>query len=147
MVDALSLSRVWLLWPYGLYPAQLLCTWDSPDKNTGVGCHFLLQGIFPTQGLNLGLLPCRQIPYGLSYEGSPIMHGCMLSGFSHVWLFVMLQTVAGQAPLSRGLSRQEYWSGLPCPPPKDLPNLGTEAESLMSPTLVGGFFTTSATLS
>ena len=37
-------------------PARLLCPWDSPGKNTGVGCHALLQGIFPTQGLNLHLL-------------------------------------------------------------------------------------------
>ena len=40
-------------------------------QETGVGCHALLQGIFPTQGLNQGLLHCRQILYGLSYEGSP----------------------------------------------------------------------------
>ena len=50
---------------------QLLCLWDSPGKNAGVGCHFLLQGIFLTQGSNLGLLHCRQILYQLSYEGSP----------------------------------------------------------------------------
>ena len=43
------------LWPHGLKPTRSLCPWDSPDKNTGVGCHFLLQGIFPTQGLNLCL--------------------------------------------------------------------------------------------
>ena len=41
---------------HGLYPARLLCPWDFPGKNTGVGCHFLLQGIVPTQGLNLHLL-------------------------------------------------------------------------------------------
>ena len=46
--------------------------WDSPGKNTGVGCHFLLQGYFPTQGWNLGFLHCRQILHQLSYEGSPI---------------------------------------------------------------------------
>ena len=40
------------LWLCGLEPARLLCPWDSPGKNTGVGCHFLLQGIFPTQGSN-----------------------------------------------------------------------------------------------
>ena len=40
------------LWPYGLQPTRLLCSWDSPGKNTGVGCHFLLQGIFPIQGSN-----------------------------------------------------------------------------------------------
>ena len=45
--------------------------WDSPGKNTGVGCHALLQGIFPTQGLNLGLPHCRWILYRLSHQGSP----------------------------------------------------------------------------
>ena len=44
---------------------------DSPHKNTGVGCHALLQGIFPIQGSNLGLLCCRQILYPLSHQGSP----------------------------------------------------------------------------
>ena len=44
---------------------------DSPGKNTGVGCHALLQGIFPTQGLNSSLPHCRQILYHLSYQGSP----------------------------------------------------------------------------
>ena len=42
---------------------------DSPSKNTGVGCHSLLQGNFPTQGLNWGLLHCRQILYHLSHQG------------------------------------------------------------------------------
>ena len=42
--------------PLGLQPARLLCLWDFPGKNTGVGCHFLLQGIFPIQGSNLCLL-------------------------------------------------------------------------------------------
>ena len=44
------------LWPHRLQPARLLCPWNFPGKNTGVGCHFLLQGIFLTQGLNLHLL-------------------------------------------------------------------------------------------
>ena len=44
--------------------------WNSRGKNTGVGCHFLLQGIFP-QGSNLGLLHCTQILYHLSHQGSP----------------------------------------------------------------------------
>ena len=51
--------------------ARILCPWDSPSQNTGVDCHFCLQGIFPTQELNPGLLHCRQILYQLSYEGSP----------------------------------------------------------------------------
>ena len=49
-------SRPALLRPHGLQPTRLLCPWVSPGKNTGVGCHFLLQGIFLTQGLNLHLL-------------------------------------------------------------------------------------------
>ena len=53
--------------------------------------------------------------------------------------------VACQAPLSMGFSMQEYWSGLPCPPPRDLPNLRIKPESRMSPALAGRFFTTSAT--
>ena len=57
-------------------------------------------------------------------------------------LFVTPWTVARQAPLSMGFSRQEYWSGLPCPPPGDLPNPGMEPTSLVSPALAGGFFTT-----
>ena len=44
--------------------------WNSPSKNTGVGSHSLLQGIFPTQGLNPGALHCRQILYSLSHQGS-----------------------------------------------------------------------------
>ena len=53
-----------------------------------------------------------------------------------------LWTVAHRAPMSMGFSRQEYWSGLPCPPPGDLPNPGIELASLTSPALAGGFFTT-----
>ena len=45
---------------------------DSPGKNTGVGCHALLQGIFPTQGWSPGLPHCRQILYHLSHQGSPL---------------------------------------------------------------------------
>ena len=56
---------------HGLQPTRVLCPLDFPGKNTGVGSHALLQGIFPTQGSNLGLLHCRQIFYCLSYEGSP----------------------------------------------------------------------------
>ena len=59
------------LWPDGLWPARLLCPWNSPDKNTGVGGQALLQGIFLTQGSNLGLPHCRQILYHLSHQQSP----------------------------------------------------------------------------
>ena len=49
------------LQPHRLWPARLLCPWNFPGKNTGVGCHFLLQEIFPIQGSNPGLPHCRQI--------------------------------------------------------------------------------------
>ena len=74
------------------------------------------------------------------------MCACVLSHFSHVRLFAALWTVACQDPLSMGFSRQEYWSGLPCAPPEDLPDPGIEPMSLMSPALAGGYFTDSATL-
>ena len=48
------------LWPHGLYPASLLCPWNSPGKNTSVDSHFLLQGILPIQGLNPSLLHCSR---------------------------------------------------------------------------------------
>ena len=69
----------------------------------------------------------------------------MLSSFSRVQLCVTPWTVAGQAPLSMGLSRQEYWSGLPFPSPEDLPDSEIELTSPISPALAGGFFTTSTT--
>ena len=64
---------------------------------------------------------------------------------SCVQLHATLQTVAHQAPLSMGFSRQEYQSGLPCPLPGDLPNPGIKPMFLTFPALAGGFFTTSAT--
>ena len=69
----------------------------------------------------------------------------VLTHFCRVRLFGTLWTVACQAPLSMGFSRQEYWSGLPFPPSGDLSDPGTEPSSLMSPALAGSFFTTSAT--
>ena len=74
------------------------------------------------------------------------MHACtqvmtkvslLLSRFSHARLFVTLWTVAYQAPLAMGFSRQEYWSALPCPPLGDLPDPGIELMALKSPTLAG----------
>ena len=66
----MALSHVWLLQPYGMQPARRFCPWDFPSKNTRLGCHFLLQGIFLTQELNPGFQHCRQILYQLSYVGS-----------------------------------------------------------------------------
>ena len=64
---------------------------------------------------------------------------------SHIQFLATTWTVTHQAPLSMGFSRQEYWSGWPCPPPGDLPDLGIEPVSLKSPALADRFFTTSAT--
>ena len=63
--------------PHGLQPSRLLRPWDSPGKNTAVGSHSLLQGIFPTKGLILGLLHCRQFLYHLSHQD--LMHIRMLT--------------------------------------------------------------------
>ena len=60
---------------------------------------------------------------------------CMLNCFSHVLLFATLWTVAHQAPLSMGFSRQEHWNGLPCPPPGDLPNPGIKPAPPVAPAL------------
>ena len=103
------------LQPHGLQPARFLSPWNSPGKNTGVGCHVL--------------------PHNM----------CVLSHFSLVRLFVTPWTVAYQAPLSMGFSRQEYWRGLPCPPPGHLPNPGIELASLRSSALAGRSFTAHAT--
>ena len=67
---------------------------------------------------------------------------CMPRHFSRVQLFATLWTVAHQAPLNMGFSRQEYWSELPYPPPGSIPNPGMEPKSLRSPRQTAGFFTT-----
>ena len=82
------------LWPQGLYPARLLCSWDSPGKNTGEGSQALLQGIFPTQGLNLcllRLLHCRWILYHQA-TGEAISHFtyvCTLTIFIKVQVIIL----------------------------------------------------------
>ena len=76
-VYVLSLSRVRLfVTPWTV--TRLLCPWGFPGKSTGVGCHYLLQGIFPTQGSNTGLLHCRQMLCPLSQEGNPASWKCQL---------------------------------------------------------------------
>ena len=62
-------------------PTRLLHPWDFPGKSTGVGCHFLPQGIFLTQGSNPDLPHCRQTLYHLSYQGSPAHKGKALIKF------------------------------------------------------------------
>ena len=92
---------------------------SSPQKNTA-------WSVWPTWGL------C-----------GPILWASCICGLSH--FFAILWTVVHQAPLCMGFSRQEYWSGLPCPLPGDLPDLGMEPVSVISPALANGFFTTSTT--
>ena len=70
-------------------------------------------------------------------------HSLHCAVLSHDQLFATLWTVVCQAPLSMRFSRQEYWSGLPFPPPGDCPDSGIEPASLMSPAMAGGFFTMS----
>ena len=92
----------------------------------------------PTPGSNR---PVLGNPSGVSFSTftcAPVL----FQSFRRVWLFATPWTVALQAPLSMGVSRHEYWSGLPCPPPGDLPNPGIEPASLMSPALAGRSFTT-----
>ena len=60
------------------------CPWNSPGKNTGMGCHSLLQGIFPIQGLNVGLPCCRQILYYLGLKQQVVVAGCRGSTFLSV---------------------------------------------------------------
>ena len=101
-------------------------------KNTEVGGHLLLQGLFPTRGSNLCLLHWQADSLPLSHQGCPV-RACMLCRFSHVWFSVTPWTIAHQAPLFVGFSRQEYRSALLCPPPEDLPNPGIEPVTHVSP--------------
>ena len=86
-------------------PTGFLHPWNFPGKSTGVGCHFLLQGIFPTQGSNPGLPHCGQTLYRLSHQGSHtnvvILHRmCCKESLSCVRLFATLWTAACKASLS-----------------------------------------------
>ena len=81
-----------------------ILSWKIPSTHTHTHTH--------TTHLNVCVV---------SSQDSPM---CCAWSLSRAWLFATFQTVAHQAPLPMGFSRQEYWSGLPCPPPGDLPNPG-----------------------
>ena len=131
--------------PHRRQPTRLHRPWDSPGKNTGVGCHFLLQCMKVKSESEVMSDPQR--PHGLQptrllhpwdFPGKSTGVGChrllrnntlLLSCFSRVQLFATPWTVAYQASPSMGFSRQECWSGLPFPSPGDLPDPGIEPGS------------------
>ena len=100
---------------------------DSPGKNTGVGCHALLQGLFPTQGSNPGLPHCRWILYRLSHQGSPRRLEWGAYPFSRITSRPRNQSgfscIAGRFFTSWATREaREDWSGLPIPSPGELPD-------------------------
>ena len=101
--------------PHKWQPTRLRHPWNSPGKNTGVGCHFLLQ--------------CMKVKTESEVA-------------QFVQLLATPWTAAHRAPPSMGFSRQEYWSGVPLPSPGGLPDAGIQPTSLVSPALAGRFFTT-----
>ena len=137
-----SLSRVRLSATPWTVTLQAPLSMEFSRQDTGVGGHALLQGIFPTQRLKLGLLHRRQILYRLNHQGSPKNAcACLLSHFSHAWLCATLWTIVCQAsvheifqarilervamPFSRGSSR-----------PRDCTHVSCGSS------IAGGFFTT-----
>ena len=95
-------SRFWLFATPWTVAARVLCAWDSPGKNTGVGCHFLLQGIFPTQGSNLSLLGLLHWKAGslpLASSGKPIFktyikvfsEGFLIVSFPWEWRSLIIE--------------------------------------------------------
>ena len=101
------------LWPHGLLPSRLLCPWAFADKNTGVGCHFLLWGIFPTQRLNWLLLHWQMIFLPLSHQGSPYVLQIGPPIFSNIQqtrkqsLYVFLELQKIRTPLPSQISQSE----------------------------------------
>ena len=91
MLLLLLLSHVQLFCdPRGLQPFRLLCLWDFPSKNTGVGCHCLFQGIFPTQLSNLRLLQLQADSLSLSHQRSPAFKIVLCKSKKHLVFFTSL---------------------------------------------------------
>ena len=114
---------------FSVFSVLWAISWCKEFLGVNVGVCLMLRGCGDTGGGPLCAVRCARV----------------LCCFSRVWFFATLWTVACQAPLSMGFSRQEYWSGLPCPPPQDLSNPGIKPASLTSPVLAGRFFTTCTT--
>ena len=98
----------------------------GPQETTRISSFCLLISLLPSSFLPIFL------SFSLSWQKEKLawLILCLLSHFSRGQPFATLWTVACQAPLSMGLSRQEYWSGLPCPPPGDLPTQGSNPHLL-----------------
>ena len=98
------------LWPHGLQPTRFLSPWNFPGKSTGVGCHFLLQGIFPTQWSNPSLRHCRQTLYHLSHQESPLQFSQKNKTAKWVlFCFVLLYGWTGQSTQSRASGSSMLW--------------------------------------
>ena len=88
-VHSLSHARLFVT-PWIVACTKLLHPWDFQGKSPGVGCHFLLQGIFPTQGSNPGLSHCRQTLYPLSHQGSNLPRLKKKKNGGKKWSFLWL---------------------------------------------------------
>ena len=147
----MSLQSCPTVWPHRQPPTRLLCPWDPPGKNTGVGCHFPLQCMkVKSESEVTQLCPTLSDPMDCSPPGSPvpeILQARTLEwvaiSFSNAWkwkvkvkplspvqLLATSWTEAYQAPLSMRFPRQEYGSGLPVPSPGDLPHPGIKLHLL-----------------
>ena len=117
--------------PRTLYPKHSHF-WKLTSSRCQLG-YCLVAGVFSTLLHKIAAHPTSPIPF-LPHSAFLffIVPECVLSHFTHVWLCATLWTIACQAPLSMRFSRQEYWSGLPFPPPRDLPNPGIKPASFMS---------------
>ena len=149
MCHVYVLSHVWLFcnpMDYSL-PGSSVCGIFQARILEQIAISFSKGSSQPRDRTHVSYASCisRQILY--HWVTWKIIHQCVQSHFSCVWLCMTLWTVACQAPLSKRFSRQEYWSGLPFPSPGDLPDPESQLTSVESAALTGGFFTTRATWS
>ena len=117
----------------------------QPDGACPAPSHQLLPGPLPPAPLALSICQSHVWSSLVDLGGMKVCVVCTCMRAKLLQWCPTPWTVACHALLSMGFSRQEYWNGLPCPPPGDLPDRGIEPASLASPVLVGGFFTTGAT--
>ena len=157
---SISLSCSWKTFPSYQNTKDQICYLITKKKKKSLWVYWIFKNLLATPcslwDLMQELNPCRlHWTHEVLTTGppgrflldflKPFLHVCMLSCQNGVQLFTTLWTVAHQAPLSMGFSRQEHWSGLPGSPPGDLSNPGIKPTSLMSPALAVRFFTTNAT--